>query len=171
MSFDLQPTLEDNLILLRPLVASDFDDLFSVASDPLIWEQHPNFDRYQLDVFKGFFSDAMQSGGALLVIDKASSKVIGSSRYNPPLGASNAIEIGWSFLGRDYWGGRYNRAMKDLMIEYAFRFVPHILFYVGGENIRSQKAVLKLGAKRVSPVDYPKYVKGAGENWIYLLEA
>jgi len=61
-SFDLQPTLIGKAISLRPLRAEDFEALYAAASDPLIWEQHPEPLRYQRPVFEGFFASALASG-------------------------------------------------------------------------------------------------------------
>src|SRR3954454_24462537 len=122
MSFDLQPTLKGKLLHLRPLREQDWDDLFAVASDPLIWEQHPEPDRYTEKVFRGFFRDAMDSGGALIVNDAQHGRVIGSSRFNAYDPEKCEIEIGWTFLARLYWGGEYNREMKQLMLQHAFQF-------------------------------------------------
>src|SRR5215467_4120076 len=96
--FDLQPTLEDEILILKPLKEEDLDDLYKVASDPLIWEQHPSKDRCQRDVFELFFKDAMASGGAFVVIDKTTGKIIGSTRFHSLKEIENAIEIGWTFL-------------------------------------------------------------------------
>jgi hypothetical protein len=81
MSFDLQPNLKGELIELRPLAPDDWDDLFTVASDPLLWEQHPESDRYKEGVFKVFFREAMECGGAFVIIDTKSEQIIGSTRF------------------------------------------------------------------------------------------
>jgi RimJ/RimL family protein N-acetyltransferase len=146
MPFDLQPVLKGELIELRPLRSGDWDDLFAVASDPLIWEQHPENDRYTEDVFKVFFKDALDSGGAFVVIDAKSQQIIGSTRFHGYDPEKSEIEIGWTFLARNYWGGRYNREMKQLMLAHAFKFVENVIFYVGENNIRSQKATERIGA-------------------------
>jgi RimJ/RimL family protein N-acetyltransferase len=148
MPFELQPNLKGELIELRPLKPEDWDELFAVASDPLIWEQHPESDRYREDVFKVFFSEALESGGAFVVIDTKSQEIIGSTRYHGYDPAKSEIEIGWTFLARKYWGGRYNAEMKQLMLDHAFKFVENVVFYVGENNVRSQKAMEKLGAIR-----------------------
>ena len=145
MPFDLQPTLRGELVELRPLRESDFDALYAVASDPLIWEQHPERERYREDVFRRFFHEAMESGGAFLILDRSSGKVIGSTRYFGYDPQQSEIEIGWTFLARSYWGGRYNGEMKQLMLEHAFQFVKHVVFLVGPRNLRSRKAVEKNG--------------------------
>jgi RimJ/RimL family protein N-acetyltransferase len=145
MSFDLQPHLKGELIELRPLTPAEWQDLFAVASDPLIWEQHPESDRYKEDVFKIFFSEALESGGAFVIIDKKNQQIIGSTRFYGYDPEKSEIEIGWTFLARKYWGGRYNRELKQLMLDHAFKFVENVIFFVGENNIRSQKATEKIG--------------------------
>ena len=149
MSLDLQPVLQGELLQLRPLRAEDLQDLFAVASDPLIWEQHPRKDRCQEQVFRAFFGEALASGGALIAIDSKDGKVIGSSRFHGYDKERSEIEIGWTFLARSHWGGPYNREMKQLMLRHAFRFVNSVIFLVGPQNFRSQRAVEKIGAIRV----------------------
>jgi N-acetyltransferase len=148
MSFDLQPKLKGELIELRPLAPEDWDDLFAVASDPLIWEQHPESDRYKAEVFRVFFREALESGGAFVIVDKKSQQIIGSTRFYGYDPEKSEIEIGWTFLARKYWGGRYNRELKQLMLNHAFQFVENVIFYVGENNIRSQKATEKVGGVR-----------------------
>jgi len=149
LPFDLQPVLNGKLLELRPLRAEDFDDLFAVAADPLIWEQHPAKDRYQQEQFRVFFREALESGGALVAIDTRDGRVIGSSRFHGYDGDKSEVEIGWTFLARSHWGGRYNGEMKQLMLQHAFRFVDRVVFLVGLHNRRSQRAVEKLGGVRV----------------------
>ncbi|MBV8085918.1 MAG: GNAT family N-acetyltransferase [Chloroflexi bacterium] len=144
---DLQPTLIGKLVHLRPLRQSDWNALFAVASDPLVWEQHPRPDRCTEPVFREFFDQALESGGALLATDAATGEVVGSSRFRHDQ-ERGEIEIGWTFLARSHWGGRYNAEMKRLMLRHAFQFVDCVVFYIGGRNVRSQKAVEKLGASR-----------------------
>ena len=144
MPFERQPCLNGDLLTLRPLQAADFADLYAVAADPLIWEQHPCNDRHQPNVFEAFFREAMDSGGALLALDNRNGRVIGSSRYHGYDEAKSEIEIGWTFLARSHWGGVYNREMKRLMLGHAFQFVTSVIFVVGVRNYRSQRAVEKL---------------------------
>jgi RimJ/RimL family protein N-acetyltransferase len=148
MPFELQPTLKGELLLLRPLKPEDYHDLYAVASDPLIWELHPNSDRYKKEVFKEFFRLAIESGGAFVAIDAKNGRVIGSSRFFGYNKEKSEIEIGWSFLARAYWGGTYNGEMKRLMLRHAFQFVNTVVFLVGPKNLRSQKAMEKIGGIR-----------------------
>jgi N-acetyltransferase len=160
-----QPVLKGQLLELRPLRPEDFPDLYAVASDPLIWEQHPHNTRYQEEVFKKFFRDALASGGALIAIDSQTGRVIGSSRYDGYHKEKSQVEIGWTFLARSHWGGIYNGEMKRLMLEHAFKFVNNVVFVIGIQNFRSQKAVEKIGAVRVgSTVD-----SGGADCFLYRL--
>jgi RimJ/RimL family protein N-acetyltransferase len=149
MPFDLQPVLQGDLLQLRPLRPEDFADLYGVASDPLIWEQHPIKDRYKETVFRGFFRESLEAGGTLIVIDTNGDKIIGSSRFHGLDKDKSEVEIGWSFLARSHWGGIYNREMKQLMLRHAFGFVTSVIFVVGPQNLRSQKAMEKIGAVRI----------------------
>ena len=146
MAFDLQPHLKGELIELRPLAPADWEDLFAVASDSLIWEQHPERDRYKENIFKDFFREALESGGAFVVIDKKTQRIIGSTRFYGFDPEKSEIEIGWTFLARKYWGGQFNAEMKRLLLNHAFKFVENVVFFVGETNFRSQKAMEKIGA-------------------------
>jgi RimJ/RimL family protein N-acetyltransferase len=143
--FDLQPHLIGELVEVRPLRPADWDALFAVASDPLIWEQHPASDRYKEEVFREFFRDALQSGGAFVAIDRDTQAVIGSSRYSGFDPVKREIEIGWTFLARSHWGGKYNAEMKQLMLDHAFKFVDSVIFMIGSTNNRSRKAIERIG--------------------------
>jgi len=163
MPFDYQPILKGDPVELRPLRTEDYDDLYAVASDPLIWEQHPVKDRHEEKGFQLFFQEALGSGGALIVIDTRTRRVIGSSRFHGYDEEKNEVEIGWIFLARSHWGGRYNGEMKRLMLQHAFRFVGSVIFLIGRHNFRSQRAVEKIGGVRVG-----SRVDTAGrENYVY----
>lgn len=150
---NVQATLENENVKLVPLNPNDFEELFSVASDPKIWEQHPNKDRYQREMFEKFFQGAIESKGAFKIMDKSSNEVAGSTRfydYNPK---ENSIFIGYTFYATKFWGSKLNPQVKKLMLDYIFQFVDKVNFHVGKDNIRSQKAMEKLGAKKVDEVN------------------
>ena len=142
---NLQPELNGECVLLRPLRQDDFQSLFEAASDPLIWELHPQPDRYKPEVFKLFFQEAMASGGALAILEKNTRKIIGTSRYYEYSESDSSVVIGYTFLARPYWGGKFNRDLKALMVNYALKHVRQTLFHVGLQNLRSQKAMQKIG--------------------------
>lgn len=144
-----QPILRDDLVEIIPLSPGDFESLFVIASDPLVWEQHPNKERSTREGFQPFFDEAIAKGMAFRIIDRESQEVIGSSRYHEIDGYPDVIEIGWTFLARKCWGGKYNSAVKKLMIDHAFQHVSEIFFIVDRNNVRSQKAVEKLGCEKM----------------------
>jgi RimJ/RimL family protein N-acetyltransferase len=152
---ELQPTLNGKLLALRPLTLEDFENLFAVANDPLIWEQHPETTRYRRDVFQLFFAKAIESRGALVIVDAATARFIGSSRYYDYSPEQRSVFVGYTFLARKYWGGVYNRELKNLMLAHAFQHVDRVMFHVGEKNFRSQKALLKIGAERFGEVIFP----------------
>ena len=145
MPFDFQPTLKGVFVELRPLRSDDADELFAIASDPLIWEQHPVKDRYKPQVFSAFFRESLALQSALTAIDCKDGRIIGSSRFHGYNSQVSEVEIGWTFLARSHWGGKYNREMKQLMLQHAFRFVNRVIFLISPQNVRSQKAIEKIG--------------------------
>jgi len=153
---ELQPHLTGKLIELTPLRLQDFQDLFQAASDPLIWEQHPEPDRYKREVFQKYFDSGIESGGAFVIRERSSGRIIGSSRFYNYEPEKREVMIGFTFLERSFWGGSCNRELKTLMLDHAFRFVDRVLFEVGEHNLRSQKALKKIGATYLSRVAEPK---------------
>lgn len=149
---NLQPLLENEIVQLIPLRASDFEALYQVAADPLIWEQHPNKNRYQRTVFQNFFDGALLSKGAFVILDKESNAFIGSTRFYDWNPDEKSVLIGYTFYGRKYWGSKYNPKVKKMMLDYAFQLVEHVYFHVGAENIRSQIAMERLGAKKTREI-------------------
>jgi N-acetyltransferase len=149
--FELQPHLKGELVELRPLRTDDFAAVHAAASDPLIWEQHPASDRWQEPAFRRYFEAAMDSGGAFVALDRKTGGAIGCTRYHRHEPEAGRIEIGFTFLVRSRWGGAYNGEMKRLLLAHAFRFVHTVVFTAGPGNIRSQRAIEKLGATRIGP--------------------
>ena len=147
MSLDLQPTLTGPRLLLRPLAAEDREALYAVARDPLVWAMHPAHDRHERAVFDPLFDDSLRSGGALLVVERGTGRAIGSSRYSFDFAEAGEVEIGWTFLARDHWGGATNRELKRLMLRHAFGSVETVMFRVGEANLRSRAALEKIDAR------------------------
>ncbi len=167
MNFSIQPTLETDRILLAPLTEEDFDALYNVAADPKIWEQHPNKDRWQKEIFANFFKGALQSGGAFKIIDKDSNEFIGSTRfydYNP---TDNSLLIGYTFYATKYWGKGINHQVKKLMLNYIFNYVDVVYFHVGAQNIRSQVAMERLGAQKITEQEVAYFGEPSRMNVVY----
>ncbi len=162
--FNFQPSLTGKTISLRALREEDFDELYACASDKKIWECHPNSDRYKRSVFTPYFKSSMASKANVVVLDNQSNKIIGTSRYYQVAQIPNDISIGFTFLIRDYWGGKTNLELKTLMIEYALQYFPAVWLHVGLGNIRSQKATLKIGAKFMGEDDL--VIGGKEGKWL-----
>lgn len=149
MTFDFQPHLFSDQIILKPLLPDHREELFQQAANPQVWELHPNKDRHERSSFDHFFDQALSSNAALVIIDASSGKVIGTTRFYDYNSIENHVAIGYTFLGKDYWGNGYNKAVKSLMFDYAFTNVDHVVLHIGQSNIRSYRAAEKLGARRV----------------------
>ena len=168
MSFNRQPTLQSAHIRLRPLRSHDFEALYAVASDPLVWEQHPNPDRYQRPVFATYFAGAMESGGAFLIEDAATGEALGSTRFYDLSADEKSVLIGYSFLARTHWGTPTNRAVKTLLLDHAFAHgIEEVIFHVGAHNRRSQRAMEKLGAEKTEEREVAYHGEPAKLNFIY----
>jgi RimJ/RimL family protein N-acetyltransferase len=165
--FDLQPILENEFVKLVPLKKTDFEVLYKVASDPLIWEQHPNKNRWQREVFQNFFKGAIESKGAFLIYNVQTNEVIGSSRFYDPDPEKSTVCIGYTFYARSHWGGKYNPSVKQLMMQYAFQFVDNIIFYIGAKNIRSQKAIERIGALKIAEEEINYFGEDCNLNFVY----
>lgn len=167
MNFSIQPELENETALLVPLQESDFEALYQSASDPKIWEQHPNPDRYKRDVFQTFFEGAILSKGAFKIIDKKSGRVAGSSRFYDYNSEDNSILMGYTFYATEFWGTGINHRVKKLMMDYIFQFVDRIIFHIGAKNIRSQVSIERLGAQKIKEQEVEYFGEPSRLNFIY----
>ena len=147
------PVLENERVRLRPMVPADREALYLIGGDRLLWEQHQCSDRYEREVFDKLIDDGLLSLKAFTVEDRATGRVIGSTRIREL--SPQATEIGYTFLDRSLWGTGYNRAMKNLLTDFIFAEDKDVLFYVNECNRRSQRAVEKLGAERITDADHP----------------
>ena len=167
MKINWQPILKNDFIRLQPIQADDFEKLYLVASDPFIWEQHPNKNRYKREVFQTFFEGALASGGAFLIYDNAKNEVVGSTRFYDYEEAAKTVLIGYTFYAKAAWGKGYNLAVKKIMLEYAFQFVDKVIFHVGAENFRSQKAMAKLPSSKIDEIIVSYYGEADKLNFVY----
>lgn len=167
MEFNIQPILETEKVILYPLQEKDFEDLYTTASDPKIWEQHPNKDRWKKDTFKTFFDGAIQSNGAFKIVDKATESIIGSTRIYDYNEQENSIFIGYTFYAVAYWGKGLNRLVKATMLDYVFQFVSKVYFHIGANNIRSQIAISRLGAEKVAEQEVTYFGEAPKLNFMY----
>jgi RimJ/RimL family protein N-acetyltransferase len=167
MEINLQPILENDSVLVTPLEENDFESLYAVASDRKVWEQHPNKDRWQREVFKTLFRGAMESRGAFKIIDKTTGEVAGSTRLYDYNKEEKSIKIGYTFYATKYWGTGLNPIVKRLMLDYAFQFVDKVYLHVGATNLRSQIAVSRLGATKIGEETVAYYGEEPKLNFVY----
>lgn len=168
MNFNIQPThLKNEIVQLVPLLEPDFDRLYQVASNPLVWEQHPNPNRYKKEAFRNYFDGAILSKGAFIIIDSQTNQVIGSSRFYDIDLDNKSIKIGYTFIGIDFWGKNINKSMKKLMLDYAFEKFEKVIFDIGATNFRSQKAIEKIGASKIGEQVVTYFGEVPKLNFIY----
>ena len=167
MPFEIPAVLENDRVMLHLIGEEDFEELYAVASDPLIWEQHPNRDRWKKEVFRNFFEGALATGSAYRIVDKASNKTAGCTRFYDYDEKSDTIHVGYTFYGRDWWGTGLNRSAKKLMLDYAFRYVERVCFHIGATNIRSQVAIMRLGARKTGELEIAYYGEPVRLNYVY----
>lgn len=167
MNFSICPELENEIVKLVPLKEDDFEKIYAVSSDPAVWANHPNKNRCEREVFKNFFRGAIDSGGAYLIIDKKTDRVIGSTRFYNYDEKENSVQIGYTFYAVDYWGKGYNHAVKTMMLDYIFQFVDKVIFHVGAENYRSQGAMKKLGATKIDEIEIAYFGEPVRRNFVY----
>ncbi|SOD11598.1 GNAT family N-acetyltransferase [Pedobacter xixiisoli] len=170
MNFNIQPVLQDEKVLLTPLAEEDLDDLYTAASDPKIWEQHPNPDRWKKEVFKGFFEGAIKSKGAFKIVDKRTGSTIGTTRFYDYNKQGDSIFIGYTFYSTSYWGKGINPLVKNIMLDYIFQFVSKVHFHIGASNIRSQIAIGRIGAKKIAEQEVSYYNEAPRLNFVYEID-
>ncbi|SIL49985.1 Putative acetyltransferase [Mycobacteroides abscessus subsp. abscessus] len=159
-----QPTLEGPTLTLRPLGEDDLEPLYRAANDPLIWAQHPSSDRYERPVFEKWFAEAL-TAKSLVIIDHSTGEMIGSSRFYEWDPDKREVAIGYTFITREYWGGTVNAELKTLMLDYAFVNADLVWFHVAAANLRSQKALAKIGAHEHHR--QKREINGALEDYVY----
>lgn len=168
MIFDIQPNrLKNNIVTLVPLQETDFDRLYLLASNPLVWAQHPTPTRYKREIFQNYFDGAIQSKGAFIVLDSQTNEVVGGTRFYDINNDLKTIKIGYTFIGIDFWGKNFNKNMKKLMLDYAFETFNAVLFDIGASNIRSQKAIQKIGATKIDEQLITYYGEERKLNFVY----
>ena len=167
MNFSIQPELENDKYQLIPLSQGDFEALYEVASDPKVWEQHPNKNRFEKDVFKNFFNGAIESKGAFKIIEKSSGDIIGSTRFYDFDENKNSVFIGYTFYRRKSWGKGINPQIKKLMLDYIFQYVDTVYFHIGKENFRSQTALERLGGKKIAEEEVAYFGEPTRTNFVY----
>ncbi len=170
MQFSTQTILENEKAILQPLIPQDFEDLYAVASDPMIWEQHPNKDRWKREVFQTFFEGALESKGAYKIIDKATGEIAGSTRIYGYNEQESSIYIGYTFYATKFWGKGINHSVKAMMLDHLFQYVNTVNFQIGAVNTRSQIAIERLGANKIGEEEVAYFGEAPKLNYVYKID-
>ncbi|HTO16956.1 MAG TPA: GNAT family N-acetyltransferase [Edaphocola sp.] len=168
--FSVQTRLENDKVMLLPLEAADFEAVYIPASNPEVWNQHPNKERWQRSVFENFFNGALESKGAFKIMDKKENLVIGCTRFYDYDQEDDSIYIGYTYFGKDHWGQGFNREVKHLMLDYIFQYVSKVKLHIGAENYRSQSSIEKIGAVKIAEEKVAYFGESTKLNFLYLIE-
>ncbi|PCJ95462.1 MAG: hypothetical protein COA50_09695 [Flavobacteriaceae bacterium] len=146
--------LENQRVVLLPFKHERNLELKNIIFHEDIWrfmgssiKNDIDFDEYISSTLK---ENELAISYAFIIIDKASNKVAGSTRYGNIDMKSEKCEIGWTWFGKEFQGTGLNKACKYELLNYGFEQLKlrRIQFSVDLENIRSQKAIEKLGATK-----------------------
>ncbi|GAA3758214.1 GNAT family protein [Flavobacterium ginsengiterrae] len=144
--------LENEKVLLIPFENERNIELKEIIFDDEIWKYMGMYVRNNQD-FENYIQSTLKQKEAgicypFLIIDKATNRIAGSTRYGYLNHASQKCEIGWTWYGKDFQGTGLNKACKYELLNFGFENIQfkRIQFSADLENIRSQRAIENLGA-------------------------
>ena len=152
MNFEEIPPLEDARVLLRSFQPSDTAALSAIAMDEEIWRYMITriSNGEELDSWVQTATAGYQNGTryTFMIVDKATGKLAGSTSYGNISVPDKRLEIGWTWLSKDYRGSGLNRHCKFLLLRFAFEVLQMERVELKGDalNMRSRKAMRKIGA-------------------------
>jgi RimJ/RimL family protein N-acetyltransferase len=146
--------LENERVLLVPFENERNIELKSIIFDDEIWKYMGMYIQND-DDFKNYVESTLKQKEdgicyPFLIIDKVANKVAGSTRYGYLNHASQKCEIGWTWYGKEFQGTGLNKACKYELLNFGFENIQfrRIQFSADLENVKSQRAIEKLGAFR-----------------------
>ena len=145
--------LEDELIRLEPITLEHIQQMLPLSSDSDVWRWYTEDLTHPEDLKKWMMKllDASRGGSQMTyaVLSKSTNEVVGSSSYGHIDWEEHCIEIGWTWLAKKYIGTGINKHMKFLMLQHAFSTmqIERLELRTDEDNIRSRKAMEKIGAK------------------------
>jgi len=145
-------TLEDDRVLLTPLTIHDYESLLPFAlQEPTLWDYSPwpiagaeHFKEYLEIACKGF---AAGESLPFVVFDKSKKAIAGSTRFYDIQEKAKAVQLGYTWYGKDFQGTGINRHCKYLLLQYAFETwqMERVEFRADARNARSIAAMKKIG--------------------------
>ncbi|RIJ42733.1 GNAT family N-acetyltransferase [Pontibacter oryzae] len=152
LDFRTGPELQNKRVLLRAFQPSDLTEMSSIAFEEDIWRfmptrisNHAELQVWADTVEKGFSAGTRYT---FMIIDKATGRLAGSTSYGNISAADKRLEIGWTWLAKEFRGTGLNRHCKFLLLCHAFEKLEmdRVELKTDALNMRSRKAMLKLGA-------------------------
>lgn len=144
--------LENENVLLLPFENERNIELKEIIFDDEIWKYMGMYVRNGTE-FEHYIKNTLKQKAdgicyPFLIIDKATNKVAGSTRYGYLNLASQKCEIGWTWYGKEFQGTGLNKACKYELLNFGFENIQfkRIQFSADFENKKSQRAIEKLGA-------------------------
>jgi len=148
---DFELILQTAEVLLRPLLKEDFGQLVDLTNDQSMWTYFTS-DLSVGEVLRDWIADAIlqkenKTRLPFAVIDKASRKIVGSTSFGNISYRDKRIEIGWTWLGKEYHGKGINNQVKYLMISYCFEILDfeRVEFKTDVLNKPARKALSRIG--------------------------
>ena len=145
--------LESQTVKLMPLEKQHFEELYIAASDKRLWEFIP-VDGSDSNKFNQAYEKALtdrETGTQypFIIYHKHSKKIIGSTRLFEIFPNDRKLEIGWTWIVKEYWGTAINFECKLLLLTFCFETLKAVRVQLKTKdaNMRSRKAIEKLGAK------------------------
>ena len=146
--------LENEFIALQPIEKHHVEALYAVAQHEEIWT-HMSDQLTSLQAVEDYVDNALQErqqgvSYKFVIFHKASNHVIGSTSFLDISAAHKRIEIGSTWLTPSYWRTEVNTMCKYLLLQYCFEQLQlqRVQIKTGHENIRSQRAIERLGASK-----------------------
>lgn len=159
--------LENERARLLPFTLEKAQDLSAIIYDETIWKYMGHYIKDENDLKTYILSTIKvsndQSVIPFLVVDKRHNLVAGSTRFGKIDLNNKRAEIGWTWYGAKFQGTGLNGAVKALMLQYGFEELrlQRLQFGADVRNIRSQKAIEKLGARKEG-IRYSHYIDSEG---------
>jgi len=151
-SFSDHIVLENEFAVLRPLEKEDFGSLSKIAYDYDIWRFNVSRCMNDEELYNYISILLNQKEKELLypfvILDKKPDQIAGSSSFINISNRDKRLEIGSSWLGKNFQGSGLNKSCKYLMLAYAFEHLgfERVEFKTDVLNIQARKALRKIGA-------------------------
>ncbi|MFD8981624.1 GNAT family N-acetyltransferase [Streptomyces sp. NPDC059564] len=158
--------LENDRVRLTPITEADREGVRAVAMDPDIWRYFVAAVDTDAD-FEAFFDTNLADHAAgrrfvYVITDKDSGRIAGSMSFGNMAEADRRLEVGWSWLGRDFRGRGVNHWAKALLLEHAFEVMAaeRAEFKTDVLNVQARRGLANIGATEEGVLRSFNYMPG-----------